>query len=98
MDVIHGPHIEPFGLVISVSPRRQEYDGNIFGVRIGLQAAAKLIAINARHFNVEKHKIQLLWTGSQRQSLFTIGGGFQSIVITQEFRNDLNVLRTIIDD
>ena len=82
-DEIHRACFEPPDSVLRVIERRHEDHGDVTGFRIGLEAATRLIAIDARHDDVEQNDHGFYAPGDL-QPVLTTEGDKQPVVRTGE--------------
>ena len=78
-DEIHRADFEPPDFLLWVAERRQEDHRGVAGVRIVLEAAARLVAVDARHHDVEQDD-QRLRAAGDLQRVLAVAGDEQSVV------------------
>ena len=96
-DEIHRARFEPANAVLRVVERGHEDHGSVAGLRIGFEAAACLIAVDARHDDIEQDD-QGSGARCDPQRLLTTAGDEQAVVRTGErFAQDVQIRGFVID-
>ncbi len=82
-DEIHRARFEAPYTILRVIECRHEDHGGVTGVRIGFEAAAGLVAVEARHDHIEQHD-QWFYAAGDFQRVLTGKGDEQPVVRTGE--------------
>ena len=93
-DEVHGPEIEPLGLVFLVPHRGDD----VAREGIGLEAAADFVTVHIRHHDIQKDDVGAGLGERQPQGCGTVGGNADGVLAAQEIIQDADIGNGVVDD
>ncbi|MCY1365610.1 hypothetical protein D9M69_524640 [compost metagenome] len=96
-DVVGGAEVEAVLLVGQLAARGEENHRNVAGRRVGLEAAADLVAVLLRHHHVEQDQVRLRVQRGDAQCLGTAAGGAHAVMLKQQVADQLEVVGHVVD-
>src|SRR5512147_3122807 len=98
VDIVDSADLKSILLVDGVGLSGEEDHRDVAGHRIGLQPAADLIAVHARHHHVEQDQIWLLRGGGEHQRLLAVGRDLGPVGAFEHTGDHPDIGRRVVDD
>ena len=95
-DVVHRPQLQAQALVLHVGARGEEDHGNVARVQVRLEPAADLIAVHARHHDVEQDEVGRLLALRDLQRLLPLVGHLHVVVVAQQPAHEREVVGRVV--
>ena len=96
-DIVHGPQLEPTGLVLDLVQGGDKDHRDIAGPFVRFQSGAHLVPVYIGHHDVEQHQVDIVLL-QILQRLGAAGGHAQPVIVAQGFDQDGDVRPGVVDD
>ena len=96
-DVVHRAQLEAHALVFDLGLGSEKNDPDVARLGVLLEPLADLVAVHARHHDVEQDQIWRLIRGGDAQGLFAIVGHPHNVVVAQQAADQRQVVGRVID-
>ena len=96
-EIVIPPDLESTRFVLHILQRSEKHDGDIAGLFAGAQAAAHLVAIDARHHNIEEHEVGSILFGAAQCAL-SVQSNTQFVFAAEGLDEHVDVCLDVIDD